>query len=97
MMGLEMPEKKLSEMARQRASRWVLVLCGIALAVWQFFTFMDVVQLHTAQAQSVSRSASWAGQPVGTTPQLPMALEASWTRATPPPTDQTGMMRAVAP
>jgi hypothetical protein len=39
------------------------------LLVWQFITFMDVVQMHTARAQNVSRSASWSNQPVGTMPQ----------------------------
>jgi protein-S-isoprenylcysteine O-methyltransferase Ste14 len=45
------------------------LLLGIGLIVWQFFTFKEVVQGHTAKAQRTSRSAGWSGQPVGTTPQ----------------------------
>lgn len=64
-----MTEHKLNS----RSTRQVLYLClicaGVMLVVWQFFTFMDLVQSHTAQARKVSRSASWAGHPVGTMPQ----------------------------
>lgn len=49
--------------------RWALLFGGLALLVWQFFTFLDVVQAHTTQAQKVSQSAGWAGKPVGTMPQ----------------------------
>ena len=35
------------------------------LAMWQFFTFVSLVQEHTAQAEKRSRMASWSGRPVG--------------------------------
>ena len=48
---------------------WGLVALGLVVAVWQFFTFLDVVEVHTAQAHKVSQSAGWAGKAVGVMPQ----------------------------
>lgn len=56
--------------ARWRA--WVgrtIVLAGMVLVICQLLTFKAVVQRHTLQAQQLSRSVGWFGQPVGTMPQ----------------------------
>ena len=58
-----------------RPWRSLLLVIGLALLAWQIVTFLDVVQAHTAQAHTVSQSASWAGKPVGTMPQAPMRDE----------------------
>ena len=49
--------------------RYLLGIAGLALLAWQFFTFLDVLKAHTAQAHQVSQSAAWAGKPVGTMAQ----------------------------
>lgn len=60
---------KFRKHSTRRLLYWSLILMGLALAVWQFFTFMALVEGHTAHAQNVSRYAGWSGQPVGTMPQ----------------------------
>lgn len=44
---------------------WGCVGLGLFVVVWQFFTFLAVVEAHTAQAQKISQSAGWAGKAVG--------------------------------
>lgn len=48
---------------------WVAVVVGVAAIGLLAWAFMDFVQHHTRQAERVSRSAGWLGQPVGTMPQ----------------------------
>ncbi|WP_192405503.1 hypothetical protein [Comamonas sp. CMM02] len=64
-----MSEHKLNHVFFSLLLRGCLFFGAAVLLVWQFITFMDVVQMHTARAQNVSRSASWSNQPVGTMPQ----------------------------
>lgn len=64
-----MPHSTLAPSLWPKFLRALCMMLGVGLIVWQFLTFKDVVQGHTAQAQHTSRSAGWAGQPVGTTPQ----------------------------
>jgi cytoskeletal protein RodZ len=92
-----MLEKKPTPLVPGKLIGCLFIVGGIALVIWQFFTFMDVVQAHTAQAHSVSRSASWAGHPVGTTPQIPAAAEIRRVALQPELGAETGMMHAVAP
>lgn len=60
---------KSSKLSTRQLLYWSLILMGLALAVWQFFTFVALVEGHTAHAQTISRYAGWSGQPVGTMPQ----------------------------
>lgn len=53
----------------RKLCRAALLLASMWLMAWQFLTFKELVQRHTAQAQAVSASAGWLGQPVGTMPQ----------------------------
>ena len=92
-----MSAKKFSPKVPANTFRWLLMVLGIALVVWQFFTFMDVVQMHTAQAENISRSASWSGQPVGTTPQIPQSVEVRRVGHNPESVVETGMMHAITP
>lgn len=60
---------KLISWSPRHTMYWGVICAGLALVIWQFFTLMDVMEGHTAQAQKISQSASWAGHPVGTMPQ----------------------------
>lgn len=73
---------------------WILIVLGLVLVVWQFFTFMAVVEGHTAHAQNTSRYASWAGQPVGTMPQPPANQVQGVVRVQHDTERNVGMMRA---
>lgn len=64
-----MDESTLNKNRRTRGWRWLLALAGLALLMWQFLTFLEVVQAHTDHAQQISRSAGWSGHPVGTMAQ----------------------------
>ncbi len=64
-----MTEHKLNSRSSRHLLYCCLIVAGMLLVAWQFFTFMDVLQAHTAKAQHISRSASWSGHPVGTMPQ----------------------------
>lgn len=68
------------------------VLLGLLVAVWQFFTFVEVVQVHTAQAQKISQSAGWAGKAVGVMPQP--EGDSSWMQVGHQATADTGMVLA---
>lgn len=68
------------------------VLLGLLVAVWQFFTFVEVVQVHTAQAHKISQSAGWAGKAVGVMPQP--EGDSSWMQVGHQATADTGMVLA---
>lgn len=90
-----MEEHTLNASHRKTWLRWALIATGACLAVWQFFTFIEVVQRHTVQAQKISRSASWAGQPVGTMPQ-PLAASESGKRVVHLETEGTARLMQTA-
>ena len=69
-----------------------VVLLGLLVAVWQFFTFVEVVQVHTAQAHKISQSAGWAGKAVGVMPQP--EGDSSWMQVGHQATADTGMVLA---
>ncbi len=77
--------------------RWGLAVLGLGLVVWQFFTFLDIVEVHTAHAQKISQSASWAGQPVGVMPQVQPEAGAGLVPLDHAQIPNTGMMRANLP
>lgn len=65
-----MREYKLDQAYWGLLLRCSLFLGSAVLIAWQVFTLLDVIQMHTAKAQNVSRSAGWANQPVGTMQQV---------------------------
>lgn len=64
-----MDEYRLKKNRWPRGWHWLLGLAGLALLAWQLVTLLEVLQAHTAHAQTISRSAGWSGQPVGTMAQ----------------------------
>ena len=63
----------MDEEVQASSTNWPLQLtiigAGLWAVMWLFFTYVEVVTQHTHHAQHVSRTASWMGYPVGTTPQ----------------------------
>lgn len=76
---LDMNQSILKTMQGRWVIRGLCFLAGVTLLSWQFFTFWDVLQVHTAKAQKTSQSASWSGKPVGTMAQ-PTAMPDSHLR-----------------
>lgn len=71
-----MNEYKFNQRSSRSISYWLGVGVGLLLVIWQFFTLMELLEGHTAQAKKISQSAGWAGHPVGTMPQTQVKADA---------------------
>jgi len=96
-MSVAMDANKFEKSRQKPLLRWGLAVLGLGLVVWQFFTFLDIVEVHTAHAQKISQSASWAGQPVGVMPQVQPEAGAGLVPLDHAQIPNTGMMRANLP
>ena len=86
-----------NDSSNSRLAWWVkalLLVAGGMLIAWQFLTFKQLLEAHTLKAQQTSRSASWAGQPVGTMVQVPPPSDRLAEHL---PAENIGFMRTALP